>query len=96
MKKQEQLLEVAMIAVVLGDHFAEKLYVKMQQNGTGYVSTFEEIGAWAVEFFNKHKKTNWEQALEEGMKPMSKEMLSVICFDDAIIDFGFYKLNKFK
>ena len=96
MKKQEQLLEVAMIAVILGDHFAEKLYLKMQERGTGYVSTFETIGQWAVEFYNKHKKTNWEQVLEDGMKPLSREMSSVICYDDAVIDFGFYKLDKFK
>ena len=96
MNKQEQFLEVAMIAVILGDHFAEKLYSKMQERGTGYVSTFETIGQWSVEFYNKHKKTNWEQVLEDGMKPLSTEMQSVICYDDAVIDYGFYKLNLFK
>lgn len=95
MKLKQQLHEVAMIAVILGDHFAEALYTKMQELGTGYVSTFEEIGHWAVEFFEKHKKTNWEDVLDEGMKPLSKEMTSVICYDDAVIDFGYYKLGQF-
>jgi hypothetical protein len=96
MKKQEQLLEVAMIAVILGDHFAEKLYLKMQERDTGYVSTAETIAQWSLAFYKKHKKTNWEQVLEDGLKPLSKEMSSVICYDDAIIDFGFYKLDKFE
>ena len=60
MKKREQFLEVAMIGVILGDHFAEKLYLKMQERGTGYVSTAETIAQWSLAFYNKHKKTNWE------------------------------------
>lgn len=96
MKKSQELAEVAMIAVILGDHFTEKLYEEMQKRGTGYISTVEEIGKWAVEFYRKHRKTNWENALENEMKPLSKEMKSVICYDEAILDFGFFKLNQFK
>lgn len=92
---EQQLLEVAQIGVILGDHFAEKLYKKMQEHGTGYVSTFEQIGCWAVEFFKKHKNTNWEEALENELEPLSNEMTSINCFDDAVIDFGHYKLSHF-
>jgi hypothetical protein len=93
MRKQEQLIELAMIGVILGDHFAQGLYKKMQEQGTGYVSTFEQIGGWAVEFYYKHKETNWDEALQD-MKPLSREVSSVLCWDDCVIDFGFYKLAQ--
>lgn len=96
MKKTKQLLELAMIGVILGDHFADKLYEKMRQKGTGYVSTAETIAKWSVNFFAKHKNTDWESVLENGMKPLSNELSSIISFDEAVIDYGYYQLNKFK
>lgn len=96
MKKTKELLELAMIGVILGDHFANKLYEKMRQKGTGYVSTAETIAEWSVNFYIKHKNTDWESVLENGMKPLSNEMSSIISFDEAVIDFGYYQLNKFK
>lgn len=92
---KEQLQEVGMIAAIIADHVTKELYEKMQQKGTGYISTVETIGEWAVEFFVKHRKTNWEEVLEIGMKPLSNRMQEIICFDDAVIDFGYYKLNQF-
>lgn len=96
MSKKEHIKEVALIAVILGDHFTEKLYTLIQQQGQGYMATADTLSDWAIEFEKKHRKTNWEKVLEKGMKPLSKEMSSIICFDDAIYDFGYYKLQKFR
>ena len=96
MINSKQLSEVAMIAVILGDHFTAKLYEKMKLDGKGYISTSEEISVWSILFFNMHKNTNWEKVLENGLKPLSIELSSIECYDEAIIDFGFYKLNQFE
>lgn len=96
MKNSNQLLEVAIIATILGDNFTEKLLEKVKQQGAGYFSTVEIIAEWSVIFFTNHKKVNWEEVLEKGMKPLSKELSSIISYDEAIIDFGYYKLSKFE
>ncbi len=92
----EKIKEVAFIAAILGDHFVESLYPIMQERGTGYISTAEEIAKWSIEFYKKHKDTDWEEVLENGIKPLSEEMKSVICYDDCIVDFGYWKLSKFR
>ncbi|MEI6487727.1 MAG: hypothetical protein WCP52_02125 [Bacteroidota bacterium] len=92
MEIKEQIRETAFIATILGDHFVDQLYPIMQERGTGYISTAEEIVNWSLEFFDKHNETNWEDVLENGMSPLSTEMQSIICYDDAIIDFGYWKL----
>lgn len=92
----EQIKETAFIAAILGDNFVNKLYSLMQERGTGYISTCEEIAVWSMEFYEKHKDTNWEEVLEKGIIPLSKEIQSIICYDDCIIDFGYWKLSQFK
>lgn len=96
MEISEQIKETAFIAAILGDHFVDSLYPLMQERGTGYISTAEEIAKWSMEFYEKHKGTNWEDVLENGMIPLSKEMQSIICCDDCIVDFGYWKLSQFK
>lgn len=88
--------EVAMVAVIMGDCITKKLYAEVQKQGDGYMTTVDLIGSWAVEFAKKHEKTSWEKVLEEGMKPLSKKMKSIICWDDACIDYAEFKLENFK
>lgn len=96
MTHKEQLKEVAMISAIMADHTTEELYKHMQDNGHGYVATFDQISEWAIEFLHKHKKTNWEEVMEGNMKVLSNRMSSVICFDDACIDYAYYKLELLK
>ena len=96
MEIKEQIRETAFIAAIMGDYFVDSLYPLMQERGTGYISTAEELAKWSMEFFEKHKNTDWEEVLENGMKPLSKEMQSIICYDDCIVDFGYWKLSQFK
>ena len=96
MKKSNQLIEVAVIATILGDNFTEKLLEKVRQKGAGYFSTVEIIAEWSVIFFTNHKKVDWQDVLEKGMIPLSKELSSIMSYDEAIIDFGYYKLSKFE
>ena len=96
MEIKEQIKETAFIAAILGDNFADKLYPLMQERGTGYISTAEEIAKWSMEFFEKHKGTEWEALLGNGINPLSKEMQSIICVDDAIIDYGYWRLSQYK
>lgn len=96
MKKKEYAKEVGMVAAIMADHVAEDLYKKMQELGTGYIATFEQIADWAIEFVDKHEKTNWEEFLSSDNKPLSKKITSLICWDDACIDYAFHKLGKLK
>ncbi len=95
MEIKEQIKETAFIASILGDNFVDKLYPVMQERSTGYISTAEEVANWAIEFFEKHKDTDWEAVLENGIEPLSKEMQSIICVDDAIIDYGYWRLSQY-
>ena len=87
--------EVAMVAAIMGDNIMEKLYAKVQERGEGYMATIDVLSDWAIEFAKKHAKTNWEKVLEKGMKPLSKSMSEIICWDDAVIDFAHHKLDTF-
>ncbi len=96
MKTQERINEVGMVAAIISDHVMKRLYAEMQKRGTGYISTVEKISEWAQEFVEKHKKTNWEDALEKGIKPLHPKSNEIICWDDAVMDFSNYKLEQFK
>lgn len=96
MTQAEILKEVAMTSAIMGDCITKKLYKLMQSNGCGYVDTMSVIADWAIEFEKKHRKTKWENVLQNEMKPLSKEMKSIICWDDAVYDFAYYKLSLLK
>lgn len=97
MKTQERINEVGMVSAIISDHIMKRLYAEMQKRGTGYISTVEKISEWAQEFVKKHEKTNWEDVLmNNSLKPLSKEISEIICWDDAAIDWAYYKLAKFK
>lgn len=96
MNKKEYAKEIGMVAAIMADHVSENLYKKMQELGTGYIATFEQIANWAIEFVDKHEKTNWEERNSSNNKPLSKKMSSVICWDDACLDFAYYKLEQLK
>lgn len=87
--------EIAMVAAIIGDTITKRLYEEVQKRGYGYIDTVDTIGMWAIEFAKKHEKTSWEKVLEKGMKPLSKKMREIICWDDAVIDFAEHKLEKF-
>jgi hypothetical protein len=96
MKKKEYAKEVGMVAAIMADHASEDLYKKMQEKGAGYISTFEQISNWAIEFVDTHIDTDWEEYLSIDIKPKSKKMTSVMCWDDCCIDFIFYKIEHLK
>lgn len=95
MKKSEELLQVAVIACLLGETFASKLYNKMRIRDDRHIQEWLTIGSWAVLFFNKYKKTNWEEALDKGIKPMSSEIKVIENIKDAVLDFGYFKLDEY-
>lgn len=96
MDKKELTKETAMVAAIMADVISEKLYNKMMENGSGYIATFELIADWAIEFMEKHKDTDWDTALENDLRPLSKELHSIICWDDCVMDYAFYKLSQLK
>jgi hypothetical protein len=96
MNKKKYAKEVGMVASIMADFISEKLYKKMQDMGTGYIATHEQIAGWALEFVDKHIKTKWEEVLDNTLKPLSKEMKkqSILCWDDCIADWAYYKLEN--
>ena len=62
----------------------------------GVIDITELIARWSIEFYEKHINTNWEKVLEDGMKPLSKKFAidAVGCWDEAIIDFGYFKFEE--
>lgn len=96
MTKKEFAKEVGMVAAIISDVIFEKLYEAWQQKGSGYISTSETVAEWALEFALNHESTIWENALENGIKPLSNQITEIICFDDAIMDFAHFKLEQFK
>lgn len=94
LNKKEFAKEVGMVASIMADHVSEKLYTAMQSKGSGYMATHEQIADWAVQFVEEHENTNWEDLLDGNTKPKSKEVGSIFCWDDAVIDFAFYKLHQ--
>ena len=96
MNKKEYAKEVGMVSSIMADFISEKLYKKMQNMGTGYIATHEQISDWAMEFVDNHMKTKWEEVLDNTIEPMSKEWKkrSIICWDDCIADWAEYKLEN--
>lgn len=95
MTPEQFIKEVAMVSAIISDTVLQKLYPEVQKNGQGYISTVELIGDWAIEFAEKHKDTNWEDALENGIKPLTKFLPEIICWDDAVMDFAVHKFEEY-
>lgn len=97
MKVKQYIKEIGMIAAIISDHITNELYDLHQKKGEGYISTVETISNWSLEFLEAHKRTNWEEVLDNTLKPKSKKWgsNSIICWDDAVIDFAYYKLENF-
>lgn len=98
LNKKDYANEVGMVAAIIGDHIAKKLYGKMDET---YLVTVALIAQWSVEFVDKHKNTDWEEMQfdENLVKPLSKWWKSkskhLMCWDDAVIDFAFHKLETY-
>lgn len=83
-------IEIGQISAILADHFLENL---SKISNKPYVDDADIIGNWAVDFFDKHRETNWEDVLEN---PESYDLpKEVICWDDAIVHFGHGKFAEF-
>jgi len=96
MTQKEKIHEVGMISAIISDAVLKSLYKKIQGNGHGFIATVDEISLWAQEFLKTYKNTDWEKVLDgDYLKPKSKKMKSIICWDDAVIDFAYHKLEKF-
>ena len=95
MKTQDKIKEIATISAIMANQLTGEMIDKMLYLNSGYISTMEAVAGWAVEFFEKHKKTNWEKVLGDSLKPMSDKMTEIICWDDAIIDFFYFKVSKY-
>ncbi|MBP7845850.1 MAG: hypothetical protein KA007_00230 [Candidatus Pacebacteria bacterium] len=96
MTNKERHIEIAAISAIISDVIFKKAY-ELFNNGNmgGYVYTAYELADWAVEFDKMHRKTNWEEILENGYKKMSEHFTqNVICWDDAIMDFAHYKYEQ--
>ena len=91
LNSQKYTKEVSMVCAVIADNITKKLYEKCGS----YIDTIDLISEWGIEFAQKHKNTNWEKVLEKNPSPLSDEVKSIMCWDDAVIDFAHYKLNNF-
>ena len=93
---KEQLIEIATISAIISNTIFQKLYDKSE---IGYMAVADQIAEWAFEFDEKHRDTNWVDLTNNGesLKAISKCLnnLSIICFDDAIIDFAHFKLENY-
>ncbi|HEY5392459.1 MAG TPA: hypothetical protein VIJ57_10115 [Hanamia sp.] len=98
MEKTNHAKEVGMVSAIIADTAMKPLYKKAQEFGQGYMHTADTISDWAIQFIKKHKNTNWEDVLHNSaLKPLSKAFKStIICWDDAIIDFAHYKLEGYQ
>ena len=87
LRKQKQI-DIAMIAVIMGDHMLNTLYEFMQKKRfQGYIESCEEIGKWAVKFYNKYQNiTNWSDVVGFPEKYGFSE--KIICWDDCVIEFA--------
>lgn len=95
MNKSEYAKEVGMVSAIISDNIMKKLYETM---GEGYIAAVEQITEWATQFVKKHKNTNWEEVLfdETELKPLSKKYKGPLaCWDDAVIDFAWYKYEQY-
>ncbi len=71
LNKKDYARECSMVAAIIADHILKRLYNKSQ---IGYIAVVDLISSWAIEFVEKHKKTNWEDVLEnDTMHPISKK-----------------------
>ena len=88
-------VEIAQIAAIISNSICDELFELLQ---TGYIGVTEQIAIWAVEFYEKHKDTNWEEYLEAHAQPLSKAFAKtcMFCWDDIIIDFANFKLEEIK
>ena len=91
----EYAKEVGRTAAIISDAVLKELYKEVQETGHGYMVTVEYISEWALEFVDKHKKTDWQQVLDGGMTPLSKAIKYIMCWDDAVFDWAYYKLENF-
>jgi hypothetical protein len=94
LKIAEDLHEVATIAAIIGDHITDDLYEYL--NDSGYITTVELIGTWAVEFFTKFQSvTEWcdEVFDNPGRWDLSND---VCCWDDCVIEFASQKFNDYR
>ncbi len=82
-------IEIGMLAACLADNFLNELY---ERSGKGYITTLDEISAWAHEFYNAYyeKLKDWE-AFEESEDNIYKD----ICWDDFVISWGSDRLKKY-
>jgi hypothetical protein len=99
MKAKDIQKEIGAISVIISTEIFEKLYEIFKSRGAGgFIDVSYEIANWAIEFEKKHRKTNWEDLLETGLKPISKAFqeknYEIICWDDTILDFANFKLEQ--
>lgn len=89
----EQLQDVCMISVIMGNEVFEKAY----DSNIGYIETSSNIAKWAIDFHNKYGRMtaeDWEELLENPEKHgFPKE---VMCWDDAIMWYANEKLKEWK
>lgn len=93
-KEKEFILEVGRVAAIIADTILKDLYPIIQSKGAGYIATVDLISEWACEFVETHLNTNWEQALEDGLKPVSNKVSEIICWDDCVVDYAYHKLTQ--
>lgn len=78
----DQLKETAMIGMAMGFLVMNEVYEKYE---VGSMTLYDIMGTWAVEFYHRHKDTDWE-AVSDNPEAFgfSKDVMS---WDDAIIEF---------
>mgnify|MGYP000001558601 FL=1 len=79
---KEAAQEIARIAAVMGDNALDELY---NIQGQGYMQAVDTVAQWAVDLYQKHKNTIWEDCLYS--------QTTCACWDDVVIEYAQAKLK---
>ncbi len=94
--RDDELYEVATIAAIMGDHVTDDLYKLVQERNSGYISTVEMIGHWAVEFYKKFESvTEWADEVINNPEHWDLSE-NVCCWDDCVIEFAMAKCEDYR
>lgn len=80
---EEKFQEIALIAVILGDHHLKDIYTSYEDSHLpiSYLTCAEIISKFAVEFFNANLSVDW--SIDDNF------------LVDAVVNFGEKRIKKF-
>lgn len=91
--RQQSLKSLGMTAAIIADIVLNRLQDSV---GKSYFSAVELVSLWANDFEKKHRNTNWETVLNDGLPALSdKSTARVYSWDEVVMDFAEYKYQEY-